>query len=161
MSKIKLSAELIPSEGCERRICSRPLSLAYRWSSSMSLHLTILLCPNFPPLYWIRETRVWANSGRWQRTGKPGAVQSMGAQRVGHDWETELNWKCGENSNCIAQDPGKKKKKPSSSITKDLRDRPDSCPQRLWRSKTLWPNTAPEMALVKHRWEAHVQRKDI
>ena len=34
----------------------------------------------------------WANSGRWWWTGKPGVLQSMGAQRVRHDWETELNW---------------------------------------------------------------------
>ena len=32
---------------------------------------------------------VWANSGRWWRTGKPGVLQSMGLQRVGHDWETK------------------------------------------------------------------------
>ena len=32
---------------------------------------------------------VWVNSGR---TGKPGVLQLMGSQRVGHDWETELNW---------------------------------------------------------------------
>ena len=25
------------------------------------------------------------------RTGKPGMLQSMGSQRVGHDWMTELN----------------------------------------------------------------------
>ena len=34
-------------------------------------------------------TRVWANSGREWRTGKPGVLQSMGSQRVGHDWVTE------------------------------------------------------------------------
>ena len=28
------------------------------------------------------------SSGRW-RTGKPGVLQSMGSQRVGHDWVTE------------------------------------------------------------------------
>ena len=32
-------------------------------------------------------TWVWANSGRWWRTGKPGVLQSMGPQRVGHDWD--------------------------------------------------------------------------
>ena len=35
---------------------------------------------------------VWVNSGRWWRTGKPGVLQSMGSQRVRHDWTTELNW---------------------------------------------------------------------
>ena len=34
-------------------------------------------------------TWVWASSGRWWRTGKPGVVQSMGSQRVGQDWVTE------------------------------------------------------------------------
>ena len=32
------------------------------------------------------------NSGSWCRTGRPGVLQSVGSQRVGHDWETELNW---------------------------------------------------------------------
>ena len=36
-------------------------------------------------------TRVWANSGRQWRTGKPGVLQSMGSQRAGHDWVTKLN----------------------------------------------------------------------
>ena len=35
---------------------------------------------------------VWASSRRWWRTGKPGVLQSMGLQRVEHDWATELNW---------------------------------------------------------------------
>ena len=35
-----------------------------------------------------RWTWVWANSGRWQRTGKPGVLQSTGSLRVGHDWTT-------------------------------------------------------------------------
>ena len=38
------------------------------------------------PTQWIW---IWPNSGRWQRTGKPGVLQSMGSQRVGHDWVTE------------------------------------------------------------------------
>ena len=36
-----------------------------------------------------RWTWVWASSGRWWRTGKPGVLQSMGWQRVTHDWATE------------------------------------------------------------------------
>ena len=35
---------------------------------------------------------VWVNSGSWWWTGRPGVLHSMGSQRVGHDWETELNW---------------------------------------------------------------------
>ena len=33
-------------------------------------------------------TWTWANSRRWG-TGRPGMLQSMGSQRVGHDWTTE------------------------------------------------------------------------
>ena len=36
---------------------------------------------------------VWVNSGSWWWTGRPGMLQFMGSQRVGHDWATELNWK--------------------------------------------------------------------
>ena len=36
---------------------------------------------------------VWGSSRSWWWTGKPGVLQSMGSQRVGHDWVTELNWK--------------------------------------------------------------------
>ena len=38
------------------------------------------------------STWVWASSGSWWWTGKPGMVQSMGSQRGGHHWATELNW---------------------------------------------------------------------
>ena len=34
-------------------------------------------------------TWVWASSRRWWRTGKPGMLQFMGSQRVGHYWVTE------------------------------------------------------------------------
>ena len=35
---------------------------------------------------------VWASSRSWWWTGKPGMLQSMGSQRVRHNWATELNW---------------------------------------------------------------------
>ena len=35
---------------------------------------------------------VWVNSGSCWWTGKPGVLQSMGLQRVRHDWATEPNW---------------------------------------------------------------------
>ena len=31
---------------------------------------------------------------RWWWTGKPGVLQFIGSQRVGHNWVTELNWMC-------------------------------------------------------------------
>ena len=39
-------------------------------------------------------TWAWVGSGSWLWTGKPGVLKSMGLQRVGHDWATELNWLC-------------------------------------------------------------------
>ena len=41
------------------------------------------------PTQW---TWVWMNSGSWWWTGRPSMLQSMGSQRVGHNWATELNW---------------------------------------------------------------------
>ena len=41
-------------------------------------------------------TWVWVNSGSWWWTGRPG-MQSMGSQRVGHDWATELNQRRQKN----------------------------------------------------------------
>ena len=41
------------------------------------------------PIQW---TWVWVNPGSWWWTGRPGMLQSLGSQRVGHDWWTELNW---------------------------------------------------------------------
>ena len=37
-------------------------------------------------------TWVWVNSGSWWWTGRLGVLQSMGFQRVRHDWSTKLNW---------------------------------------------------------------------
>ena len=39
----------------------------------------------------IQWTWVWINSRSWWWTGRPGVLQSMGLQRVGHDWAIELN----------------------------------------------------------------------
>ena len=37
----------------------------------------------------IQWTWVWANSGRWWKTGKPGMLQSMGSQNVRHELATK------------------------------------------------------------------------
>ena len=39
-----------------------------------------------------QRTWVWASSGFWWWTGRPGVLQSIGWRRVGHDWVTVLNW---------------------------------------------------------------------
>ena len=39
-----------------------------------------------------QKTWVWVNSRCWLWIGRPGVLQAMGSQRVGHDWATEPNW---------------------------------------------------------------------
>ena len=56
-----------------------------RWLESITLWTTL---ESRLSTLW---TRVWVNSGSWWWAGKPGVLQSMGSQRVGHDWATELN----------------------------------------------------------------------
>ena len=41
------------------------------------------------PTQW---TWVWVNSEHWWWTERPGVLQSIRSQRVGHNWATELNW---------------------------------------------------------------------
>ena len=43
------------------------------------------------PTQW---TWVLVDSGSHWWTGRPGVLQSMGSQRVRHDWATKLNWWC-------------------------------------------------------------------
>ena len=43
---------------------------------------------NASPTQW---TWVWARSRSWWWIGRPGVLQSMGSQRVRHNWVTELN----------------------------------------------------------------------
>ena len=40
----------------------------------------------------ITDWWVWASSRSWWWTGKPGLLQFMRLQRIGHIWVTELNW---------------------------------------------------------------------
>jgi len=59
------------------------------------------------PTQW---TWVWVNSGGWCWTGRPGVLWSMGSQKVGHDWATELNWtetchRCSLNSSPSPSSP--------------------------------------------------------
>ena len=41
-------------------------------------------------------TWAWVDSGSWWWTGRPGVLQSMGSQRVRHEWVTEVNWCMGK-----------------------------------------------------------------
>ena len=48
-------------------------------------------------------TWVWLNSGNWWWTGRTGVLQSMGLQRVGHDWVTDLIWSDLISFRCAAR----------------------------------------------------------
>ena len=41
------------------------------------------------PTQW---TWLWVSSWSWWWTGNPGVLQSVGLQRIRHDWAPELNW---------------------------------------------------------------------
>ena len=41
------------------------------------------------PAQW---TWIWVSSRSWWWRERPGMLQSMGSQRVTHDWVTDLNW---------------------------------------------------------------------
>ena len=69
------------------------------WSSSILVIWYEQPTHRKSPLCWERlkaegeeEVRGWdgwmANFGRWWRTGRPGMLQSMGLQRLGHNWAT-------------------------------------------------------------------------
>ena len=42
--------------------------------------------------HWLDEHEYEQDPRNWWWTGKPGMLQFMESQRVGHDWATELNW---------------------------------------------------------------------
>ena len=49
-----------------------------------------------------RWTWVWASFRSCWWTGKLGVLQSLGSQRIGHDWVTELNWTVYQNISTAA-----------------------------------------------------------
>ena len=65
-------------------------------STTMRNKLLLFITPPTEDDGWMTSmtqwTWVWVNSGSWWRTGRPGVLQFMGLQRVGHNWATELNW---------------------------------------------------------------------
>ena len=42
--------------------------------------------------HWLNWHEFEKNPGSWWWTWRPGMLQSMGSQRVKHNWVTELNW---------------------------------------------------------------------
>ena len=46
-------------------------------------------------------TWVWVTFGSWWWAGRPDVLQSLGSQRVRHDWAIELNWPEGHKASQI------------------------------------------------------------
>ena len=57
------------------------------WCSFLLYNNMNQLCVYVSPTRW---TWVWGSSGSWWWTGTAGVLQSMGSQRVGQDWATEV-----------------------------------------------------------------------
>ena len=78
-----------------------------------------------------------SNSGRWWRTGRPGVLQSMGSQRVGHDLATEQQQPkpMGSLARSTAINPIPRRK---------FRKLPSSC----WLSSQPTHNTSGKVYLV-------------
>ena len=58
-------------------------------SGDMNWKTSIYLFINLSLTWW---AWVWASFESWWWTGRSDMLQSMGLQRVGHDWVAELNW---------------------------------------------------------------------
>ena len=99
---------LLPPIPPSIRVFSNESTLRMRWPKYWSFSFSIASVSNSLLTYsggegdnrgwdsWMASltlwTWVWASSGSWWWTGKPGMLQSMRSQRVGHTWVTELNW---------------------------------------------------------------------
>ena len=70
------------------------------------------------PTQW---TWVWVNSGNWWWTGRLGILQSMGSQRVRHDWVTILNWTEGARRYMVTEKITMASKTESGQTSKDLK----------------------------------------
>ena len=98
-----------------------PITLA-TWCKELSFEKTLMLGKiegrrrrGQQRMRWLdasptQRTWVWVNSGSWWRTRRPGVLQSMGSQRVRHDWVTELNqtWAYGSRVAQVSRLDGRK-----------------------------------------------------
>ena len=89
---------LLPPILASIRVFSNESALCMRWPKYWSFSFSIIPSKEIPGLISFRMasltrwTWAWLNSGNWWWTGRPGVLQFMGSQRVGHYWAIELNW---------------------------------------------------------------------
>ena len=88
----------LPNPGIESRsptllAYSLPTALSPKLAKASYHHITYL---SIKGLIFVPEGN-WApvRARSWWWTGRPHVLQSMGSQRVRHDWATELNWELG------------------------------------------------------------------
>jgi len=86
-------------------------------------------------------TWVWVNSGSLWWTGRPGILQSMGSQRIGLDWATELNWTERINTHNPFRVQMGMYTKPWASQQRESSYKPGKksscCPSRAWLSACM------------------------
>ena len=108
---------------------------------------------------------VWVNSGSCWWTGKPGMLQSMESQGVGHDWTTGLNWTVLSSTLCdpmVCSPSG-------SSVCEHFQARMGvGCPSLLQgifptqRSKLHLLCLLPlQVDLSLHHWESHLEPNSV
>jgi len=108
---------LLPPIAPSIRVFSNESTLRMRWPKYWSFSFSIASVSNSLLTYsgeegdnrgwdsWMASlmlwTWVWASSGSWWWTGKPGMLQSMGSQRVEHNWVTELKYGIKNSPNIL------------------------------------------------------------
>ena len=102
-------------------------------------------------------TWVWVSSESWWWAGKPDMLQSVGSQRVRHDWATELNW---------TEDAIKWKILRSFWIELALSPRTSICVRRKgdtyteeamwrWRQRLEWCGHKPRTPVATSNWKRY------
>ena len=91
-------SERVPHSTSFSCLCRSIALVCHCWISTPKsvFNRLFLVSPKTNGWYLTCWTWIWASSGSWWWTGKPGVLLSMGSQRVGQDWlkwtELSLSW---------------------------------------------------------------------